>query len=401
MIVVMLAASAAGRRLEARGTSIVDLASGERVQWECGSVSLYLMFLESIDDNRSWYGVDQRDMVPGGLDVQPVAAIVRAIKTTLSLNCVRLPVSLEAVLTDPKVRAGAVSANPELVGSTALGVLDVVVRSLEGLDVILDSHVGRADWCCDAADGDGLWYSADYSEADWLRGLRLLARRYPDASVELRNEIRPVLLPDGRLLEPTWGDGNLTTDWAAAAYRGGRVVADANPGALVIVGGLDFGLDLTGVKRHMLDLPNLVYSAHNYAWSCPSCDSFDEFAAKLNESWGFLRFENIAPVFLGEFGTPHSDPTSDDCRWWAWLTTYLTRYHPDISWAYWPIDGTQSPGRTRHRGHVETYGLLNSRWNAPANDAHLARVKALLSTDLLRPDDDHACFASPAVRPEL
>jgi hypothetical protein len=49
----------------------------------------------------------------------------------------------------------------------ALEILDAVVDALgrEGLMVILDNHVSRADWCYAGADGNEFWYSSQYPEA--------------------------------------------------------------------------------------------------------------------------------------------------------------------------------------------------------------------------------------------
>ncbi|KAJ8612502.1 hypothetical protein CTAYLR_003686 [Chrysophaeum taylorii] len=348
-------------RLRIEGGEIWE--GSERIQLACGS----------------WYGAEQQDYVPGGLDTQPLFGIVGVIRESLRLNCVRLPVSLELVLHDPGVRPEAVAANPQLLGLSGMRVLDAVVAALKPLYVILDNHVGRANWCCDARDGEGLWFSRDFSEADWLAGLEILATRYRVAAIELRNEIRPLIIGDA-LLEPTWGGAE--PDWASAAERAADVVLAANPDLLVVVGGLDFGIDLRGVRSRPLAIPSdhLLYSTHNYVWSCPRCDTYDDFAKEMNASWGFVRFERLGAVMLGEFGTPQDTDfsSSDDvqARWWRWLRAYVQEYHPGISFAYWPIDGTQSPGRTRVRGARETYGLLNTRWNAPASEPHLAQVRA-------------------------
>lgn len=144
----------------------------------------------------NWYGIDQKDMVVGGLDKQPLAMIANLI-SELGFNCVRLPISLQAVLEDPLIHPSVLSANPEFDGQRAVALMDAVVGSLArvGLYVIIDAHTGVADWCCDVRDGDGLWYSDRFSEAQWIRALSKLATRYANeplvVGIELRNEIRP------------------------------------------------------------------------------------------------------------------------------------------------------------------------------------------------------------------
>lgn len=59
-----------------------------------------------------------------------------------------------------------------------------------------------------------------------------------------------------------------------------------------------------------LSLSNrVVYSAHAYAWSgwgsiggSYSKRSYSSFVTSMHENWGYLLDENIAPVWMGEFG---------------------------------------------------------------------------------------------------
>ena len=348
----------------------------------------------------SWYGIDQRDRCPGGLDRQPMDAI-SALVRNMGFNCVRLPYSLESVV-DPRPPAApyeVLAANPGLIGKNSLELIDEMVDSLTsaGLMVILDEHTSKADWCCDARDGDGLWYTKDYSEGKWISALTMLADRYEMnplfVGMELRNEIRPVVTRQG-VIVPTWGDKNLATDWHAAAERAGNAVLAVNPKLLIVVGGLDFGLDLTGVEEHPVRLAvgeKLVYAAHNYVWSCPECmKNRSVFEDKIDRQWGFIMERDIAPVWLSEIGTPHTDDgfiysgalseyDQLQGRWWSWLVSYLKRKHPGISFGYWTLDGTQSSGRTRFRGAEETYGILNMEWTAPYAAAHLEQVISLLA----------------------
>ena len=45
----------------------------------------------------------------------------------------------------------------------------------------------------------------------------------------------------------TWGDGNLLTDWKRAAKICSDKVQDIAPHWLILVSGLDYQLDLTGI----------------------------------------------------------------------------------------------------------------------------------------------------------
>jgi len=177
-------------------------------------------------------------------------------------------------------------------------------------------------------------------------------------------------------------------------------VHSINPSLLIIVGGIDFGLDLSHVASFPLhqEIPRdkLVYSIHEYFWSCPDCDTYQHYARHLNRTWGFIHFDAIGPVFLSEFGTVHHSGigfetnnveyttagkeaffSSDLPRWWHWFMTYLHNHHRGISFSYWPLDGTQSPGRSRVRGAEETYGLLDFSWSKVASQGLLTQIHSL------------------------
>lgn len=111
-------------------------------------------------------------------------------------------------------------------------------------------------------------YNERWSEADWLAGWSLMARRYAHTSAVvgfgLRNEPRPAIV-GGALRLPAWGGGSATLDLAAAYERAGAAVLSASPTALVFAQGLLAGRDLRSVATRPLKLPlpgRLVYEAH-------------------------------------------------------------------------------------------------------------------------------------------
>src|SRR5215510_10767264 len=63
----------------------------------------------------NWYGAEEEDFVPAGLDKRPVADIALLIRE-LGFNSVRLPWSNELVGRNPVVADGVVAANPSLRG---------------------------------------------------------------------------------------------------------------------------------------------------------------------------------------------------------------------------------------------------------------------------------------------
>ena len=126
----------------------------------------------------NWYGAHMEGFVVNGLDVRPVADIAQTI-ASLGFNCIRLPFSLEQFYDNPIVEASRLSANPSLVGLSSLEVFDATVSALTdaGLMVILNNHNSKAGWCCSEQDGDGLWYTNQYSEQMWLGALEKMAER--------------------------------------------------------------------------------------------------------------------------------------------------------------------------------------------------------------------------------
>ena len=273
--------------LRTRGADIVDV-SGERVKFEAVN----------------WAGGENWRRVPGGLDLAPASSIARSI-AAMGFNAVRLPFSVDTVLRDPPVADAAVAANPFLFGATALGVMDAVIVELckVGVAVILDNHMTVADWCCQRADCDGVWYHDASSDANstgteraWLAALTKISARYAGApnvvAVELKNEPREVcpgrpwhvgsrvcdpsvfidadaivrssstasdhfgsrLAAAEAILDgydpsscafPQWNTGPPELMYKPAMERGAAAVANANADVLIVVDALYYGRDLT------------------------------------------------------------------------------------------------------------------------------------------------------------
>ncbi len=85
-------------------------------------------------------------------------------------NCVRLTFSLEMFFTNNVIDRELIKANPELYGKTAMEIFDYTIQKLteNGLMVILNNHTSKSMWCCTYWDGDGLWYSKEYSEEKYF-----------------------------------------------------------------------------------------------------------------------------------------------------------------------------------------------------------------------------------------
>jgi len=115
-----------------------------------------------------------------------------------------------------------------------------------------------------------------------------------------------------------------------------------------------WGGNLMGVKDRpiVFNVANqLVYSPHDYPNSVFPQTWFQtaNFGAGLpavfRKAWGYIYEQNIAPVYIGEFGTKLTDPK--DVIWLEAITSYIsgdldnngTKDIPvgnqDISWTFW------------------------------------------------------------------
>ena len=308
----------------------------------------------------NWYGFDEKEYIPGGLDHAPLETIVHQIQQ-IGVNSVRLPWANETIEHDPIPPTYAIQANPQLKGKHAMEVMDAVIESLARahIMVILDNHVSRADWCCDDKDGNGLWHNSDYPETKWLADWQTIVRRYRNQpwviAADLRNELRS---------GATWGGQGLKydpkLDWHRAAERGGNAVLAANPNLLIMVESPDYSTNFAGFDKLPVQLNvahRLVYSPHAYNISGAHFSSYEELKKAYDARIGFLLKANPGvPLWVGEFGTCQHLDCGANADWFTMIVRYLKENN--LSWSYWPLNGTQSSGVTRTYDTVEDYGLL-------------------------------------------
>jgi endoglucanase len=337
----------------------------------------------------NWYGAESPDFVVGGLGSATPYAIAQLIKQ-LGFNAVRLPWSNQLVESNPIAGTYALTANPQMQGLTAMQIFDQVVSALteQELMVILDNHNSDAEWCC-GDDGNTLWENSSYPEENWIADWQNMAQRYANQpyviGADLRNEPR---------INATWG-GSPSTDWHAAAERGGNAVLAVNPTLLVFVEGVNYATDLSGAATLPVNLTlsdRLVYSAHDYGFDYSGLSKSTDWIEQIEPRWGFL-VDGPAPqpFWLGEFGTCN---TSDSCVtniWFQSISTYLSQNHVD--WSYWPINGTESTGVSRTFGAAETYGVLATNWRESALPILTSTLQELQSHAFIPEGRQSSCSA--------
>jgi endoglucanase len=327
----------------------------------------------------NWFGFETANHVVHGLWARDYKSMLDQMKS-LGYNTVRMPFS------DDIFKAGTMpdsinfsdGKNADLRGLNSLQVLDKIVGHAGqlGLKVILDRH--RPD----AAGQSALWYTSAVPESTWIANLKALAARYQGnptvVGIDLHNEPH----------DPAcWGCGDTTRDWRLAAERAGNAVLSVNPDLLIFVEGVQsfngvsgwWGGNLMGVAQYpvRLDVANrLVYSAHDYATSVAQQSWFNDpsFPANMpgiwDRYWGYIFKQNIAPVWLGEFGTTLQSTV--DQRWLAALVDYLrptSTYGSDsFHWTFWSWNPNSG----------DTGGILKDDWSTvdTVKDGYLTSIKA-------------------------
>ena len=146
------------------------------------------------------------------------------------------------------------------------------------------------------------------------------------------------------------------------AERGGNAILEVNPKLLIMVEGPEYSTDLTAFAKLpvVLKVTNrLVYSPHAYASSEHVFQNYEELRQIYDERAGYLlKAEPAIPLWVGEFGTCQTLDCGQNSQWFRWFVQYLAE--KDLSWSYWPLNGTQSSGAGRKYDTVETYGLVTT-----------------------------------------
>jgi aryl-phospho-beta-D-glucosidase BglC (GH1 family) len=330
----------------------------------------------------NWFGLESSNMSPDGLWARSYKDMMNQM-VQLGFNTIRLPFSSEMLHSTAVASGINYSLNPDLQGLTGLQVMDKIVQYADqiGVKIILDHH--RSEAGAGTSD-NGLWYDAQYSQAQWVSDWQMLAQRYAnDASVigaDLHNEP----------YNGTWGDGGVN-DWVKASEQAGNAIGQVNPNWLIFVEGIGtynsqsywWGGNLMGVKDHpvALNVPNkLVYSAHDYPNSVYPQPWFQaanypaNLPALFTQMWGYIYQQNIAPVWVGEFGTKLVDPK--DAPWLKALTAYmggdfnnngtsdLAPGNKGISWTYWSWNPNSG----------DTGGILADDWTTVNTASQCHRI---------------------------
>jgi aryl-phospho-beta-D-glucosidase BglC (GH1 family) len=96
------------------------------------------------------------------------------------------------------------------------------------------------------------------------------------------------------------------------------------------------------------------------------------------ENWGYLLEEDIAPVWVGEFGAARAPVGEGDVNYWGNLMRYLEEVKGDggMGFAYWALNP-----RKPHGGEDETYGLVRDDWEGVVWDYRMRDMRALMEVE--------------------
>ena len=329
----------------------------------------------------NWFGMESI-FAPDGLWAVNYKDTMKQM-VSLGFNAIRFTLSDQTFAPGSTPTYVDYSINPELKGMTPLQLLDAIVAEATslGLKMILDHHTSSAFGYLTSA---GLWYDNNYGQdafvSDWVKLAGHYAGNSTVIGLDLANE------PHGPV---TWGDGNVATDWELAATKTGNAIQAVNPDALIIVEGTEFykgtetpwGENLLGVADHpvVLNTANkLVYSAHDYPASITHAQYFNDptypsnLAAIWTKDWGYIEQQNLAPVWVGEFGTDLG--TQSDTQWLSTLKAYIDGNaaaasptgavvpQASFSWAWWAWNPNS-----------DGFGILMDDWKT-ANQAKLTAI---------------------------
>jgi endoglucanase len=332
----------------------------------------------------SWFGLEDDGYSPHGLWKRNLDEIIDQF-VGWGFNSVRLPFC-PAILENKKVGYIDLKANPDLTGMKSLDLMDEVIRRLDakGINILLDVH----NFDC-TNELHPLWYSKDFSEADWLETWRVVVDRYKNVDHILGADIKNEPHKDDKTgVFATWGSGDVKTDWKIAAEKVGKMLLEINPKMLIFVQGIGDGQKdcVRQVDQHfwggnlepvncypidtaMIPANKLVYTPHVYGPDVSK--TLDAFKAKdypnnlpkiWDEHFGYLIGKGYT-IAIGEFGGKfgHDDKFGKadprDKTWQTKFIDYLIEKN-QCTFFYWSLNPDSS----------DTGGLLQADWKTPHTD---------------------------------
>ena len=313
----------------------------------------------------SWFGFETHN-VPDGLG--SASTTVTQMFTFLSkhnFNSLRIPVSLEMVLsnpTDPLSLDGSSGLSKSQTSSRALDILDQIILYAQDFNILimLDMHVLKTN-----GTANQLWYDQSYSEEQLTQGWVTLAQRYKNFwnvfAADLKSNIHGTA---------SWGSNITSTDWLLASERIANAILRTDVNWLVFIQGVEnatgqknnmhfWGGNFEGVKKSSGHIvlsdesgfqERVVYSPHVFGPSV-SAEIVDKNSKENNNNnnggdggsgnmratWDldFGNLQNITgrAVVIGEFGGKNA---TQDRNWGIEMAKYLQEKNINSIY-YWSL----------------------------------------------------------------
>jgi hypothetical protein len=295
----------------------------------------------------NWRGADKRYTAPLGLDVVNYQTLLTLTQAS-GFNCLRILTNDVSIFNNDAVTNVNTVLNPSLAGLNLNQILIAIVDycGTIGLRVIIDSHNNEG---IGGTQANGLWYdlggttnntdgsgtAGTISDATFTEVWRTRASLFQNKPAILGYDIRS--LPQSYSGMCTWGDAGVN-DLHAMYVRVGKAIQAIDSGPLIICAGPEnFNTtfsgtgtapsgDLTAVSAYpvVLNTPKkVVYTVHEYPntvlGSNAGADNGPQYISRMQNAWGYLISNNIAPVWVGECGTSMQDPTEK-----AWGQTFIS-----------------------------------------------------------------------------
>lgn len=380
---VVTAGAEISKRIRIAGNQFYQAASSSDVGGTLPSTGAYR--LKSVN----WFGNESANYTFHGVWARRWSDMIDQM-AGMGFNTIRIPFCGEIIQnnTTPPASAYDEELNPDFVGKTSLEILDMVIDycATKGLYVVLDHHRGKAGTGTIGSPIDG-----DYTLAKWHDTWARMAARYKSKANVVGADVHNEPHNHG------WDE------WSTMVQNCAAVIHGVTPDWVIFCQGVAeyngvsywWGGQLAGVKDKpvVLGVSNrLCYSPHEYgqsvgsqAWlksdSNPNVVNWpNNLAAIWDAAWGFLYYDQIAPVWVGEFGGHFgvdgsgniTKPNSEvERQWLAQLVKYLN-FDKNL-------DGTISAGErpsTNYRGisfaywcynpnSGDTGGLVQDDWITP------------------------------------
>ena len=261
---------------------------------------------------------------PAGLDWQHLAYLGSgnntATETYWGANTVRLPLS-EGFWLHGSKRSNCTAQHYQT-------VVKGVVATLTALrfNVILDLH--WVDAGGQSTEGGGPWPMPDADSLLFWRQIASLYKHTPNVLFEAYNEPHPpswsCWLANCSKLKDTVSSDDCHCK-KTLTYPGVglstivKAIRATGANNLVLVGGMDWGFDLSQLEKYPLNATNLVYDTHPYDYTNKQSSFWDTAFGQLSSTYAMISAEN------GQY----------DCgsKYMDQLLSYLDAHH--MSWIGW------------------------------------------------------------------